>query len=129
MPAKVRCRLGVAIEPSGLDNSNGGGTDLGHRRLGAARTERRRTGAGASDPRRNFPDAGHTEFVGAGYPPMAESEGVALNADGSVSLRVERRTPAWVFAELRRQGTRLPVCDDGIELSDSHHVADPVLSQ
>jgi hypothetical protein len=44
------------------------------------------------------------------YPRQAEPAAVTLHADGSVSVRVERRAPAWVLAELCRQGARLPAC-------------------
>jgi hypothetical protein len=53
------------------------------------------------------------------YPPMAGPEGVTLYADGSVSLRVERRALAWVLAELCRQGAQLLACDGEAAVADA----------
>jgi hypothetical protein len=52
------------------------------------------------------------------YPAVSEPEEVALNADGSVSVHVERRAPAWVLAELCHKGARLPACGDMAEVAD-----------
>ncbi|WP_157270183.1 hypothetical protein [Azohydromonas aeria] len=51
------------------------------------------------------------QVTGSGAAPDAGAPEVELHADGSASIRVQHRPPAWVLAELCRQGARgLPGC-------------------
>ena len=107
-------RLGSAIGTLALMLVSAGGGWVLH---GLSQPEPAPPAAG-SEPAASMPTQGRSNGSLMAFPQPAPAAGaddvVQLHPDGSASVQVQRKPPAWVLAELCRQGARdLPGCAAG----------------